>query len=274
MFLHFNMGTFTGQEWASPNQNPNLFNPTALDCNQWATAAAAGGMKYAVLVTKHHDGFSLWPTAYSKYSVASSSWKNGKGDVVREFVDAMRAKGLKVGFYFSIWDKTNGDANGIPSMTFVQNQLRELLTNYGPISIIWFDGWGWWNRTSGDGVPYGSIPYKPIHDFIKSLQPNVIVAVNDHLRSFNTTEIFEYEKALDGVPPASNTNPSEVVDTVRSSGNWFFSGTGCDLNTQSSLQSTVTSVEAGHANYLLDFTPDKTGLLPSCQVNLLAKLHP
>ena len=275
MFLHFNMGTFTGEEWASPNQNASKFNPTALNTDQWASTAVAGGAKYVVLVTKHHDGFSLWPSAYTKYTVASSTWDNGQGDVVRSFVNSMRAQGLKVGFYFSVWDKTNGDSNGVPTVQFVENQLKELLTNYGPITIMWFDGWGWAGTALGRGVPFSSIPYQTLHDYVKSVSPNTLVLVNNHEHDLNHSEIVEYERALDGIPSSSNTTPAEVCDTIQSNGNWFYHSDGsCGLASQSSLQSSLKSVEAGHANYLLDLSPDTTGGIPSCQAQLMAQLKP
>jgi hypothetical protein len=275
MFLHFNMGTFTGEEWASPNQSANKFNPTALNTDQWASTAVAGGVKYVVLTTKHHDGFSIWPSAYTKYTVAASTWKNGQGDVVRAFVDSMRAQGLKVGFYFSVWDKSNGDSNGVPTVQFVENQLKELLTNYGPITIIWFDGWGWAGTALGRGVPFSSIPYQTLHDYVKSVSPNTLVLVNNHEHNLTHSDIVEYERALDSIPSTSNTTPAEVCDTIQSNGNWFYhSGGSCGLTSQSSLQSSLKSVEAGHANYLLDLSPDTTGAIPSCQAQLMGQLKP
>src|SRR6059058_1510346 len=103
MFNHFNLGTFTDEEWAAPNQDPALFAPTAVDCAQWAAAAAAAKMSYGVLTTKHHDGFALWPSAYGTQNVANSSYKH---DIVQAYVTAFRAQGLRVGLYYSIWDRT------------------------------------------------------------------------------------------------------------------------------------------------------------------------
>jgi len=272
MFLHFNMGTFTGEEWATPHGDPKRFNPTNLDTNQWATTAVAGGVKYVVLTTKHHDGFCLWNSAYTTYDVGSSPWKNGQGDVVREYVDAMRAHGLQVGFYFSIWDRTNGDSAGIPTQDFVKGQLHELLTNYGPITVLWFDGWGWTKTTNG--VTFAQLPYQPIHDYIKSLQPNVLILVNNHEHSFTHSEIIEYERNVEGTPPANNTSPAEVCDNIRADGAWFYSSAACNLKSQSTLTGSLTAVNADHSNYLLDLTPDQSGQIPSCQVQLLAKIKP
>jgi alpha-L-fucosidase len=267
MFLHFNMGTFTGEEWATPHGDPRLFNPVGLDANQWATTAVAARAKYVVLTTKHHDGFCLWNSAFTDYDVGSSPWKGGMGDVVREYVDAMRSHGLLVGFYFSIWDRTNGDATGLPSIDFVKNQLKELLTNYGPISLLWFDGWGW--QTA---VTYNRIPYQEIRDYIRSLQPNVLVLENNHEHSLAHTDIIGYERNVEGTPPANNMLPAEVADNIRSDGKWFFSDGACSLKTLATLRASLTDAGGSHSNYLLDLTPNQQGQIPDCQVQLIAQL--
>ncbi|HEV8692819.1 MAG TPA: alpha-L-fucosidase, partial [Lysobacter sp.] len=105
LFVHFTVNTFTGKEWGEGDEDPQVFNPEQLDARQWARAAKAGGFRSLILTTKHHDGFCLWPTATTTHSVKSSAWRNGQGDVVREFVDACRAEDLGVGFYLSPWDR-------------------------------------------------------------------------------------------------------------------------------------------------------------------------
>jgi alpha-L-fucosidase len=126
-FLHFNMSTFTDQEWADPGQNPKTFAPTALDCGQWADAAKAAGMTLALLVAKHHDGFCLWPSRLNTYNVAYSAYPH---DIVRQYVDAYRARGVTPALYFSIWDRTTTVAPPVtPAMIdYVKGQLTELLT--------------------------------------------------------------------------------------------------------------------------------------------------
>ena len=109
MFIHYNMGTYHDQEWVTPGQDPLSFNPEHVNTDQWATAAKSAGIKYTVLTTKHHDGFALWPTKYGNYNVMNSSYKK---DIVRQYVDSMRAQGILPGLYFSIWDRQQGIAKG------------------------------------------------------------------------------------------------------------------------------------------------------------------
>jgi alpha-L-fucosidase len=140
LFLHFGINTFTGREWGDGSENPALFNPSRLDCAQWAQAAKAGGFKIAVLTAKHHDGFCLWPSHRTRHSVQSSPWKNGQGDLVRDFVDAFRAEGLKVGLYLSPWDRHEPCYGTESYNDFYCDQFTELLTQYGELHELWFDG--------------------------------------------------------------------------------------------------------------------------------------
>ncbi|HEY3333551.1 MAG TPA: discoidin domain-containing protein [Capsulimonadaceae bacterium] len=140
-FVHFNMNTFTDREWGLGTEDTKTFNPTAVDCNQWVTALKAGGFKEIVLTAKHHDGFCLWPSAYTEHSVKNSPWKNGQGDVVNEFTDACHRENVKVGLYLSPWDRNSPYYGDSPKYNdYYLKQLTELLTHYGDISEIWFDG--------------------------------------------------------------------------------------------------------------------------------------
>ncbi|MBQ6420624.1 MAG: alpha-L-fucosidase [Clostridia bacterium] len=140
VFVHFSPNTFTGLEWGTGKEDPAVFNPTALDCEQWARAIKDAGAAGMVLTAKHHDGFCLWQSAYTEHCMKNSPYKNGKGDVVREAADACRKFGLKFGFYLSPWDR-HEKTYGTPAYNeFYKNQLRELLTNYGEIFHVWFDG--------------------------------------------------------------------------------------------------------------------------------------
>lgn len=172
MFLHFGVNTFTDREWGDGTENPAIFNPGALDAREWARAARRAGFKAMVLTAKHHDGFCLWPTATTRHSVASSPWRGGQGDLVREFTDACRAEGLRAGLYLSPWDQNSPVYGDSPRYDeFYTTQLTELLTRYGPIHEVWFDG------ANGEG-PNGK---KQVYDWprywglVKRLQPDSVI---------------------------------------------------------------------------------------------------
>lgn len=173
-FLHFGINTFTGNEWGSGKENPELFNPAELDCEQWVKALKDGGFKMAIITAKHHDGFCLWPTRTTRHSVASSKWKDGKGDVVRELRDACSKYGMKFGVYLSPWDRNAPCYGDSPAYNkFFIEQLTELLTDYGEVHEVWFDG------ANGEG-PNGK---KQVYDWnaimatIRKLQPQAVTAI-------------------------------------------------------------------------------------------------
>lgn len=178
-FIHFSINTFTNKEWGFGDESPELFNPAELDAEQWVTTAKAGGIKQLILTAKHHDGFCLWPSKYTEHSIKNSPYKNGNGDIVGEFVNACRKHGLKAGLYLSPWDRNHKDYGKPAYVLYYKNQIKELLTQYGEINEIWFDGanggdgyYGGANekRTINSKTYYG---WKDIFSLAQELQPNI-----------------------------------------------------------------------------------------------------
>lgn len=172
MFLHFGVNTFTDREWGDGTEDPSIFNPSKLDARQWARTARSAGFRAMILTAKHHDGFCLWPTRTTKHSVASSPFRSGRGDVVREFVDACRAESLRPGLYLSPWDRNASAYGDSPRYNdFYVEQLTELLTNYGDIAEVWFDG------ANGEG-PNGkkqTYDWPRVWGTVRRLQPNAVM---------------------------------------------------------------------------------------------------
>ncbi len=174
-FMHFGMNTFTNSEWGNGNEDPELFEPTELDCRQWAKLCKLSGMKGLILTAKHHDGFCLWQSEYTKHSVRSSKWRDGEGDVVAECAKACKEFDIKFGIYVSPWDcheETYGQGDAYNE--FFKNQLRELCTNYGELFCLWFDG------ACGEGKNGRKQEYdwQGYYDIIRELQPNAVISIS------------------------------------------------------------------------------------------------
>jgi alpha-L-fucosidase len=180
-FVHFNMNTFSDREWGFGDEKPEQFNPTNLDARQWARIAKKAGMKGLIITAKHHDGFVLWPSAYTEHSVKNSPWRDGKGDLIREFVDACREYGLKVGIYYSPWDRNHPEYGKPEYITYMRNQLTELLTNYGEVFEVWFDGanggTGWYDGANEERKvdKFSYYDWPTMHALVRELQPGAML---------------------------------------------------------------------------------------------------
>jgi alpha-L-fucosidase len=180
LFTHFGPNTFTNKEWGHGDEPEDVFNPTQLDCRQWCRIAKAAGAKGIIITAKHHDGFCLWPSKFSKHTVRESKWKNGKGDVLKELSDACKEYGLKFGVYLSPWDRNHPDYGTEKYNDVFVNMMKEVFANYGPIWEFWWDG------ANGEG-PNGKKQVYDWHRFketIKKLSPNTVVFsdVGPHIR--------------------------------------------------------------------------------------------
>ncbi|MBL6649523.1 MAG: alpha-L-fucosidase [Flavobacteriaceae bacterium] len=180
-FIHFNMNTFTNKEWGYGDESPSKFNPTSLDTDQWAEVIKNSGMKGIIITAKHHDGFALWPSNYTSHSVKNSPWKNGEGDLIKDLEKSCRKFGLKLGIYLSPWDRNHPDYGTKKYISYFRNQLTELLTNYGEIFEVWFDG-----ANGGSGFYGGTSEIRKVdkknyydwentHKIIRELQPNAVI---------------------------------------------------------------------------------------------------
>ena len=180
-FIHFGLNSFCDREWGYGDTDPKMFNPKRLDCEQWVKTLMAAGMKGVILTAKHHDGFCLWPFEGNDYNVSKSPWRNGKGNVVKDLSEACKKHGLKFAVYLSPWDRSRADYGSPSYVDYFHSQLRDLLTNYGPVFEVWFDG-----ANGGDGYYGGArdkrtidrknyYNYPRIYQILDSLQPQAVV---------------------------------------------------------------------------------------------------
>ena len=273
-FFHFGINTFTSKEWGDGTDSPKLFNPQKLDCRQWIRAVKEAGFKAAIITAKHHDGFCLWPSKYTDYSVKSSPYKDGKGDIVKEFTDACHEYGIKAGIYLSPWDRHEKSYGTKEYNDYYANQLTELMTNYGKIYECWWDGagskeadydWARWSyivrNLQPDCVIFGSLGAT---DFVESRwignesgssSQACWATINpDALRTENVKDLnsghFGGERFI----------PAEADTSVRPG--WFYHEEQDNMvKSPSELFKYWFNSVGTNAGMLLNIPPDKNGLL-------------
>ena len=281
LFVHFGPNTFTDLEWGKGSENEEIFNPTAMDCRQWCRIAKAAGASGIIITAKHHDGFCLWPSAYSKHTVAQSKWKNGKGDVLQELSDACREYGLSFGVYLSPWDR-NHPAYGTAAYNEVFiNMMKEVVAQYGPFFEFWWDG------ANGEG-PNGKKQVYDWHRFestMREIAPNTMVFsdIGPDIRwvgnengiagttNWNLLDTAGFSRGL-GAPPNDTLNrgnvngrnwiPAECDVSIRPG--WFYHAKEDSLvkSPEKLFDIYLKSVGRG-ANLILNVPPDTRGLISS-----------
>ena len=267
MFIHYNMGTYHREQWAYPFHDPRSFQPTKLDCRQWACAAKAAGMRYAVLTAKHHDGFCLWDSSVTGYDIANS--RSGHTDLVREYVEAFRAEGIKIGLYFSVMDWHHGIDRGkinAENIAFMKKQLTELLTNYGEIVCVVMDGWG----SKWGGPTFQELPFPVLADHIHSLQPRCLAINHSCNTSFEQSDIIHYEATHGQHCPYDNTLPSQQGPTLQPSWFWEPGYEHATLKSVKDVEDELRFSNTHYTNYLLNVAPNREGRLDD---NVIARLQ-
>jgi alpha-L-fucosidase len=296
-FLHFTVNTFTDKEWGYGDEAESVFNPTALDARQWARVARDAGMKGLIITAKHHDGFCLWPSRFTEHSVKSSPWKGGKGDVVGDLAAACREYGLKLGVYLSPWDRNHAEYGRAAYLAYYRNQLRELLTSYGPVFEVWFDG-----ANGGDGYYGGARETRRIDNttyydwsntwsIVRELQPDAVmfsdagpdvrwvgnergVAFETSWYALNRAGVYPgdpgYTKVAAGRPDGTDWVPPEVDVSIRPG--WFYhSAEDAKVKTADKLVEIYEQSIGRGANLLLNLPPDRRGLIPEIDVERLSE---
>jgi alpha-L-fucosidase len=295
MFVHFTVNTFTDKEWGYGDEKESVFNPTQLDCRQWAKVAKDAGMKGIIITAKHHDGFCLWPSQFTDHSVKNSVWKDGKGDVLKELRQACDEYGLKFGVYLSPWDR-NSAVYGTPEyLIYYRNQLRELLTNYGDVFEVWFDG-----ANGGDGYYGGAREKRKIdnktyydwantHKIVRELQPMAVmfsdagpdirwVGNESGMGSLTNWSLLkkdemypggDFAKILgEGHEDGNYWVPAEVDVSIRKG--WFYHQSQDSLvRSPENLMELYYSSVGRNSNLLLNVPPDRRGLLHENDVKSL-----
>ncbi len=276
VFFHFGIRTFNEghEDWDGLDMDVSTFNPTELNCEQWLETVKESGAKYAVLTTKHHDGFAIWPSKYTEYSVKSSPWKNGKGDVVGEFCNACRKYGIKIGLYYSPAQVDEEKRDAKEYEDYFINQVTELLTLYGKIDYLWFDGCGSENRNyDKDRVIATVRGLQPDIMFFSNWEPDVRWVGNEEgMAPCDVRNTVESETiSLSGGRKDRIENqflPYECDCRIRRF-NWFYSDNDAYLlrDVEDLMGLYDYSVGRG-GNMLINIAPDRRGLLPErdCEV--------
>jgi len=271
MFIHFNIPTYMNQDWPDPEASPAIFNPTKLDCDQWAKAAKSAHMSYGCLTTKHHSGFCIWDTKTTDYNVMNSPLKK---DVVKEFTDAFRANGLKVMLYYSILDthhRIRPNAITHKDVEMIKAQLTELLTHYGKIYALIIDGWDApWSRIS-----YDDVPFEEIYHLVKSLQPDCVMmdlnGAKYPAEGMYYTDIKTYEMgAGQRISKEHNTMPSLACLPINGSWFWKTDDPTTPVKDPAKLVNDyLIPLNKVDCNFILNVSPNRDGLIDD---NALAAL--
>jgi alpha-L-fucosidase len=266
VLIHFGPNSFMDREWGDGKADPQVFNPTQLDAGQWVAAAKSAGARYVVLVAKHHDGFCLWPTGQTAYSVKASPWRNGRGDLVREVADAAHRQGMRFGIYLSPWDRHEPRySSNAEYDNYYRQELTELITRYGEIAEFWLDGAG------SEGHVYDFDSYVKT---LRTYQPNALIFADVGFLQYGDIRWVGNES---GFAPEENWNvvdrlgylrwrPAEA-DTPLRTDHWFW-----HPNDEKTLKPLAELLETYHktvgrgAQLMLGLAPDKRGLLPESDV--------
>jgi len=287
-FVHFSLNTFTGKEWGYGDEKPSIFNPTSFNPDQWVDAFKNAGFKGVILTCKHHDGFCLWPTAYSKHSVKNSPFKNGAGDVVKDLSEACKRKGLKFGVYLSPWDRNHAEYGSPAYLEYYRNQLKELFTHYGPVFEMWFDG-----ANGGDGYYGGANEKRRINgstyydwpttlSLVREMEPGILffsdagpgvrwvgnergIAGETNWCTISPDTLFAGKAGIEqllneGHEDGSAWIPAEVDVSIRPG--WFYHSKEDSLvkSGEKLFEIYLTSVGRG-STLLLNIPPDQRGLI-------------
>jgi alpha-L-fucosidase len=274
MFIHYNIPTYTNQDWPDPDTSPSVFNPAKLDCNQWAKAAKSAGMTYGCLTTKHHSGFCIWDTKTTDYSVMNSPLKR---DVVKEYAESFRANGLKVMLYYSILDTHHKLRPGHiekKHIDMIKAQLTELLTQYGEISALIIDGWDApWSRIS-----YDDVPFEEIYTLVKTLQPNCLLmdlnAAKYPKEALYYTDIKSYEQGA-GQKISKETNKLPALSCLPINSAWFWKTsfpTDPVKNPNELVNNNLIPFNQVYCNFILNVAPNRDGLIDDNALKALKEM--